>query len=253
VSCMTFFQGDSVIHRLDPRVKVVACVILAVLAAVSGQTSVVGLVLGLAVILLSLAELPFRPIRRRFVRLNLLLLLVLGVLCLSMPGAEVWRWGGISVKTAGAIKGAMIVLKANAVVLLMTVLLGTIEIVSLGHALAHLKIPPKLIQIFLFTVRYVDVLHNERLQLSRAMKVRCFQAGMNTHTWRSLGYLVGMLFVKSLDRSERIYAAMKCRGFTGRFYLFRHFAMRKNDYVFIAAVLMVFTGLAVWEVICRIY
>ena len=39
------------------------------------------------------------------------------------------------------------------------------------------------------------------------------------HTWNSFGWLFGMLLVRSFERSERIHAAMKCRGFSGRFYL----------------------------------
>jgi cobalt/nickel transport system permease protein len=54
--------------------------------------------------------------------------------------------------------------------------------------------------------------------------VRGFRPGVNRHTYRSFGYLAGMLLVRSLDRSERIVAAMKCRGFRGRFYLLDHFA-----------------------------
>jgi cobalt/nickel transport system permease protein len=41
-----------------------------------------------------------------------------------------------------------------------------------------------------------------------------------------------MLLVRTLERSERIAAAMKCRGFHGRFYLLDHFAMRRRDWVF---------------------
>ena len=195
MSCITFFQGDTFVHRLDPRVKVVVCGLYSVLAAINGRALIVGMVLGLGVILLGVARLPWRPVARRFVRLNVFLLFVLVVLSLTMPGAEVWHWGVLSVTSQGLEKGGMIILKANAIVLLITVLAGTIEVVSLGHALAHLKVPEKLILIFLFAVRYIDVLHHERLKLSRAMKIRGFRPGLNRHTFQSLGYLVGMLLV----------------------------------------------------------
>ena len=247
MSCVTFFAGDTLVHRLDPRVKVAGCGLLTILTVVSKSWPVVGVSLLAGVVLLLTARLSRLGVVRRFVRLNAFMAFVLGVLCVTIPGEEVWRWWGLSVTSEGLARGGMIVLKANAIVLWVTVLIGTIEVVSLGHALAHLKAPGKLIQLFLFTVRYIDVLHHERLKLSRAMKMRGFKAKLNKHTLRSLGYLVGMLLVRSLERSERIYAAMKCRGFKGHFYIFGHFAMKRNDYVFLGMVIGFFAVLFSWE------
>jgi cobalt/nickel transport system permease protein len=103
-------------------------------------------------------------------------------------------------------------------------LVGSMTATTMGHALAHLHVPQKLAHLLLLTVRYLDVLHLEYRRMRAAMKVRCFRPGMNRHTYRTFGYLVGMLLVRSFDRSERIMAAMKCRGFQGRFYLLDHFA-----------------------------
>ena len=68
------------------------------------------------------------------------------------------------------------------------------------------------------------------------MKMRGFRPRMNWHTYRTYGYLVGMLLVRSLERSERIVAAMKCRGFRGRFYLLDHFAFSSADRCCFSAV-----------------
>ncbi|MCP4711842.1 MAG: cobalt ECF transporter T component CbiQ [Planctomycetes bacterium] len=244
---MTFFAGDTLVHRLDPRVKVVGCGLLVILVAVSQCWGVVGISLVTGLALLLSARLSRRGVVRRFVRLNVFMAFVLGVLCVTIPGEELWRWWVLSVTSEGLARGGLIALKANTIVLWVTVLIGTIEVVSLGHALSHLKVPGKLIQIFLFTVRYIDVLHHERLKLSRAMKMRGFKAKLNGHTMRSLGYLLGMMLVRSLERSERIYAAMKCRGFKGHFYIFGHFAMKRNDYVFLGIVIGFFMAMFSWE------
>ena len=92
-----------------------------------------------------------------------------------------------------------------------------------------------LIHLLLFTVRYIDVLHREYLRLAAAMKVRAFRPRMNLHTYATYGNLVGMLLVRSLDRSERILAAMKCRGFQGHFYLLDHFTCSRRDLWFAVA------------------
>ena len=67
------------------------------------------------------------------------------------------------------------------------------------------------------------------------MKVRCFQPGLNRHTYRTVGYLVGMLLVRSFDRSERILSAMLCRGFAGRYYVLDHLCLGRADAAFSTA------------------
>ena len=129
----------------------------------------------------------------------------------------------------GRLAMVVIVLKSNALILWLSAFLSTIDATSLGHALNHLKVSDKMTHLFLTTVRYIDVLFIEYQRLVQAMKVRGFQPHMNGHTYRVYAYLVGMLLVKSFDRSERIFAAMKCRGFNGHFYLFDHFHWHRRD------------------------
>jgi cobalt/nickel transport system permease protein len=100
----------------------------------------------------------------------------------------------------------------------------------------------------LFTVRYLDVISREYKRMRKAMKARAFIPRNSWHTWRSFGYLVGMLLVRSLERSERIYAAMKCRGYCGKLYLFDTMEWQKRDtqlmlFMALFASLALFIGL----------
>ncbi len=132
---------------------------------------------------------------------------------------------------------AVIVLKANAAMLAVTALIGTMDAVTLGHALAHLYVPQKLVQLLLFMVRYFDVLGREYARLRAAMRVRCFRPQMNGHSYRTFGNLIGMMLVRSFDRSERVLAAMKCRGFRGQYHMLDHFAfVARRDIPFCAAM-----------------
>ena len=54
-------------------------------------------------------------------------------------------------------------------------LLGTVQPFALGHAFHQLRVPSKLIHLFLFTLRYLDVLHHEYLSLLRALKARLYE------------------------------------------------------------------------------
>ena len=234
-------RPPSFIDRVDPRTRIVAAAAFSVVVATPLVDRFLALGMALAVPVLGTVLTGLRPreVLGRIVPLNVIMLLLLVLLPLTADGSPLVRLGPLDYTAEGFLLALAIALKANAVVLALVVLLGTLDVTTLGHALSHLRVPDKLTHLLLFTVRYLDVLHREYLRLRAAMKLRAFRPGMNRHTYRAYGYLVGMLLVRSLDRSERIVAAMKCRGFRGRFYLLHHFALSRHDVRFAVASLMV--------------
>ena len=246
--CETFSKGESFVHRLDPRLRSVVAGALSVAIALSGRFPALGIALAGAAALAAGARLPAGAVLKRMGSLNVFMLLLVALLPPAVPGEGLFAVGALSYSREGLLQAAAIVLKANAIVLLLTALLSTLEPMTFGRALTTLHVPNKLIHLYFFTVRYIDVLHHEYERLRRAMRVRCFRPRMNVHTYRSIGYLVGMLLVKSFDRSERIVAAMKCRGFAGRFVLVDPFVLARRDAAFAlaAAGILCLMGLLQW-------
>ncbi|NIR17569.1 MAG: cobalt ECF transporter T component CbiQ, partial [Desulfobacterales bacterium] len=66
-------------------------------------------------------------------------------------------------------------------------------------------------QLLFFSYRYIHVIYLEYVRLLNAMKVRCFHPRSDVHTYKAYAHLVGMMLLKSYDRSERVYGAMLCR------------------------------------------
>jgi len=226
----------SSLDRVDPRARIVAAAAFSAVVAVARGFPTLGLALGAAVLAAMLARLRPAAVVKRLAPVNLFMLFLFATLPWALRGAAraveggtLFQLGPFEYTWNGLRLAAAIGLKANAIVLALVVLLGTMDVTTMGHALSHLHVPDKLTHLLLFTVRYLDVLRREYLRLRAAMKLRGFRPQMNLHTYRSYGYLVGMLLVVSLDRSERIVAAMKCRGFRGRFYLLDHFAFSRRD------------------------
>ena len=122
------------------------------------------------------------------------------------------------------------------------------ELPALGHALARLGLPVRFVALFLFTARYIDVLNREYARLRLAMRARGFRPRASLHCWRSLGHLIGMLLVGSLERAERIHAAMRLRGFDGRFHLLDEHRLGRLDWGFGAAVAAALALLALLDV-----
>lgn len=237
------FHGHTVIHRLDPRLRVIAAFAFSLVVAVCQQPLTALLGLAASVAALAAARLPWHAISGRVKELNIFMALIVAITPFSTPGEPIFQLWWLSYTWQGLVFAGVIALKGNAIVLMLTALLSTMEAVTLGHALDHLKVPTKLIHLLLFTVRYVDVLHHEYIRLRQAMKARCFKAGMNNHTYRSLGHLVAVLLIRSFDRSERILNAMKCRGFKGQFWLLEHFHASGRDTAFALIGLAVLAGL----------
>ncbi|MEI8372187.1 MAG: energy-coupling factor transporter transmembrane component T [Planctomycetota bacterium] len=220
-------SGQSYLSPIDPRARIAAAVSFALVVGVARSVPAMALAMVAAVGLVVVARISLSDLFRRLLPLEILLV----VLMIVLP----WP----AYRHEGMMLAIVIVLKANAAVLAMTALIGTMDAVTLGHALAHFHVPQKLTQLLLFMVRYFDVLGREYVRLRAAMRVRCFRPAMNRHSYRMFGYLVGMLLVRSFDRSERVLAAMKCRGFRGHYYLLDHFAfVPRRDGPFYAAIFL---------------
>jgi cobalt/nickel transport system permease protein len=223
----------SIIHRLDPRVRVLMSTVFAVIVVLGQDIDMLVAALAMALVLAVSAQLSFMITVRRMLAMELFIVAMLLTLPFTLPGDPLFQWGPLTASAEGMLKALVIVLKANAVILMVLTLMGTLEVTTLGHALHHLHIPAKLVHLLLFTVRYISVLQREYQRLRLAMTARAFVPRSNWHTWRSYGYLIGMLLVRSLERSERIQAAMLCRGFHGHYYLLDHFTMTRLDWFFV--------------------
>lgn len=240
-------EAAAFLDRLDPRVRIVAAAAFSLLVAVVNRFPSLAMALFCAMVLGLLCGLSLPRLAGRMLPVNTFLLLLVLILPWSASGTPLLRVGPVVYSLEGLRFAAVIALKANAIVLALASLLGGVDMVTLGHAMAHLHVPRKLIHLLLFTVRYFDVLHREYLRLRWAMKARAFRPRFTSHTYRSFGHLVGMLLVRSLERSDRIVAAMKCRGFRGQFYLLDHFACSGADACFALVFTVLLAAIALVE------
>jgi len=168
----------------------------------------------------------------------------------TVPGAPILELGPLTATREGFARALMVLLKANAVVLALGGLVGGLEPVVFGHALARLRVPNKLVHLLLMTVRQIGLLDQEHRRLRQAMRARAFVPRSNRHTWNSYAWLIGMLLVRALGRSRRMLEAMRCRGFQGRLYLLDTQIWNRADSVFgVALGLLLATLLALGQLL----
>jgi len=239
-----FAEGTTFVHAADPRVKLVVAVAFAIAVATSHSYPALVPALGLAAVLAAMARLNPRRLLARLAVVNVFVVLLWFFLPFTFPGSTVFQVGPLAATAEGIEASALITLRTNAIVLLTIALLGTTSIFNLVHALRHLRVPDKLVHTFFFCYRYIAVIHEEYTRLRHAMRVRCFRPRTNLHTYRSYAYLVGMLLIKSYERSVRIYQAMLCRGFRGEYPTFHHFHLHRRDVVSLATMAVLIGAIA---------
>jgi len=231
----------------DPRLLVVALLLFAAVTVSLRSLPAAAVAVLLAAGLTALNGMrPLETFRRLLVLEGMMLVLLL-TLPFTTAGDAVVDLGPLTATRQGLHHAVLIALKANAVVLALLGLIGGLEPAALGHALARLRVPEKLVHLLLLTVRQIELTHQELGRLRRAMRARAFRPGSNRHTWISYSNLIGMLLVRSLDRSRRLLAAMRCRGFDGRLYLLDAGRWQAGDTLVLIALVPLLLSLLVLD------
>ena len=232
-----FSAGDSPLHRLDPRVKIIVALFFSVTVAVTDKYTSLLSALLFAVVIVAVARLKTKEIVSRLLVVNSFIFLLWLMLPFTFPGKNIYTLGPLNISQEGIKYALLITIKSNSIILAGIALLSTSSIFNLVHALRHLHFPDKLTQLFFFTYRYIHTIHSEYIRLNNALKIRGFKPQTNLHTYKTYAYLVGTMLVRSYDRSKRVYDAMLCRGFKGKFWTLNHFVFKKSD--FIAGTVMI--------------
>lgn len=220
-----YVAGSSRVHAADARVKLVATLafIVAVTSLPAGvwpaYAAMAGCVWG-AVAVSRVGML--RLLRRSSVAIPFLLIAAPAVF--TRPGEGVFELGlGFATLTAtdeGLAFFLSVVAKSWMSVTAAALLTATTPFSEVIRALRSIGVPAVLVSIVAFMYRYVFVLVDEAQRLLRARAARSAGAGAGTGgtiAWRARvsGGMAGSLFLRTYERSERIYLAMLARGFDG--------------------------------------
>lgn len=219
-----YAERDSPLHSADARAKVPAAVlyIFAVTATPEAAWGVLGLLVVPVILGAFLSRLgPWFVLRRTFLALPFVLAAV--PLLFTREGDTIFTLPvvGWDASREGAEAVATILARSWIAVGIAALLVSTTSIVEILRALRWFRVPGLLVATVFFAYRYFYVIGDEAQRMLRARDARSaaipgYRAGRNVR-WRAgvAGHMVGSLFVRSLERSERVYAAMQARGYRG--------------------------------------
>lgn len=238
-------RPNSLIARLDPRTRLLTALGFVMGLVALERLPLILLALLAAVALVGMAKLSLDALAHRLVHVEGFMLVLLAFLPFTTPGDPLFSIGPATATEEGFLRAGTIALKVNAAVLAIFALVSSLEPVRLGRAMAGLGAPFPFVHLFLLTARYIGVLRAETGRLREAMRARAFAARSNWHTWQTLGYLAGMMLVRSIERAERVHEAMRCRGYAGRFPVQSSEAFGRADAAFAFAVGLAVVGLVI--------
>jgi cobalt/nickel transport system permease protein len=243
-----YHEAESPLHRLDPRVKVVVTIafILSNVLLPDGAWSafLLSWAFVLAANALSMLGMGY-TVRRSFVALPFALAAVTAIF--SIPGRPLdeWHFGVMTLipTDAGLLRFVSIVIRSWLSVQMAILLVTVTRFPDLVHAFEHLRVPSILTTIIAFLYRYLFVLTDEVMRLLRARQARSAaasgQRSGGSMMWRGrvAGNMAGQLFLRSYERSDRIYNAMLARGYDGHLRTLNPHHLHLSDWVAMFAAL----------------
>ena len=243
-----YHETNSFVHRLDPRSKVAVTVAFILSNALLPDGA--WLAFGLSWMLLLFANIFSNlgiafTLKRSFVALPFALVAI--TVLFSIPGNPLASFHfllwDLTITDAGLLRFVSILIRSWLSVQMAILLVATARFPDIIHALEHLRVPSILTTIIAFLYRYLFVLGDEVFRLMRAREARSAAAGRRSGrsvVWQAsvAGHMAGQLFLRSYERSDRVYNAMLARGYAGHLQTINPHELRRRDYITAALALL---------------
>lgn len=125
----------------------------------------------------------------------------------------------VSLLIAGDYERALLIFARSNLILFFVLLLfcGKSEF-DIAMAMRDIKCPPKFVSIVFFTAKSIFLLRREFYLFRRALHVRGFTPKTNFLSYKTLAGFVGVLFIRTWERSDALKNSMFLRGFEGEIY-----------------------------------
>ncbi|MDN5331445.1 MAG: cobalt/nickel transport system permease protein [Tepidanaerobacteraceae bacterium] len=202
-------EKDYFFKKTDGRVKLVSAIFSIAALSTIRTWEYLAACLGFYIFLLCLTGFPVLKWMRR------IFFPVLFAGAMSAAAAFANFYAG---RQYAGIDGAVLFLRALCAIVVLSSVIYSMSFRELVFSLKVLHVPDVLVNLIGFTIRYANILTDELSRMKKARKARGYSKGRNfwhTATMKVIGQTVAVLFLRSYERSERVYQAMLSRGYGG--------------------------------------
>ncbi|MGF1524737.1 MAG: cobalt ECF transporter T component CbiQ [Leptolyngbyaceae cyanobacterium] len=210
-----YLHRESLIHRWAVRPKLISLLTLMFAIALVQHLVLIPWVLAVVTVLYGCSRLPLKYLLHRLPYPGLFVVAMVSVLPWVSGNTVIWQWYWLTLRLEGIQSAALIAGRFLAIVITGFILLGTTPFLDILKALRSLGLPPLLTDMTLLTYRYLSDIAAQLFTMQQAMRLRGFGVLQQTlwQRWVRLGSVFGSLLLRSYERSQRVYKAMRLRGY----------------------------------------
>ena len=220
-----FFPGDSAVHRLDPRVKIVLTVAFIVLLFLANGPVSYAIILAFLAIIIGISRISPKLVVRG---LKPVLFIVLFTAVLNLfytPGEYIWQWGFLHISVEGIRTAIFMVIRLMLLIIATSMLTYTTSPIQLTDGLERLLSPLKklhapvheLSMMMSIALRFIPTLIEETEKIISAQKARGadFESGNLVQRAKAMIPILVPLFISAFRRADELATAMECRLYRG--------------------------------------
>ena len=220
-----YYPGESFIHKLDPRTKIIATLIF-ISSIFLASTYAAYLVLAFFVaIVVGVSRLPIKLVVQSIKPLWIIILLTFFIHVFSTPGETLYAWRFINVTDKGVQQGVLMSLRLAFLIVVSSLLTYTTSpivltdgIESLLNPFRRIGVPAhELAMMMTIALRFIPTLLEETDRIMKAQIARGadFQSGNLFKRAKNLLPLLVPLFISAFRRADDLAVAMEARCYRG--------------------------------------
>ena len=234
---------NSLLEKLDPRTKIISflsvilCMILTPITRIRDFELYFLLILAIGFFS---GITPRQILKRLCILIPFVIFIAMfipfvkeGSVCLSL---KISNWN-LDITYEGVWTFLNIIVKSTLSIFLLVIATSTTTFPDFIKGLDMLRVPRLLVMLMSFMYRYIFVLIDEAGKLMRARSLRYFGSRYKEQ-FRVIGFMIGVLFIRTFERAERIYSAMIIRGFSGEVLSVKCFRFSYMDILFTLGIIV---------------
>ena len=220
-----YYPGDSFLHRMDPRAKILCTVIFIVAIFLANNLWSYLLVAGFTFLAIAMSGVPASLIWKAIKPLWIILVFTMGIHVLTTPGNELFTWKFIHISEEGIRNGLIMTLRLVFLIAFSSLLTYTTSPIVLTDGIEALLMPFKrfgvpaheLAMMMTIALRFIPTLLEETDRIMKAQSSRGADF-VNGNLWQRAKNMVPLLvplFISAFRRADDLATAMEARCYRG--------------------------------------
>lgn len=220
-----YYPGNSVIHKLDPRTKILSALVYIIAVFLAAEPASYGVVIGFVFAVTALSKLPFALVLKSIKPLWVIIILTMGVHVFTGQGEVIWHWNFLTVTREGLAMGFKMSMRLVLLLVISSILTFTTSPIVLTDGIEALLKPFKklgvpaheLAMMMTIALRFIPTLLEETDRIMKAQTSRGadFSSGNIVKRAKNMLPILVPLFISAFRRADELAVAMEARCYRG--------------------------------------